>query len=96
MFIRLATFEVRPDALEDFRTATLRHAARSRSEEGVGRFEFYRGEASKQFLLFIEFENEEARTRHFETSSIKEWRSTILPMLTKPIHVLTYVPIEET
>lgn len=94
MLVRIAKFEVKPDALEAFKAATLRHADTSRLEDGVGRFEFYKGEEPNRFVLFIQFESEEARARHFETHHIKEWRSQVLPMLTKPIDVSTYFPVE--
>ena len=95
MFVRLAMFEVRPEAVEDFIGATLGHVASSRSEKGISRFEFYRGEEPNHYLLFIQFESEEARSLHFETEHIKQWRSRILPLLAKPIGLSTYFPIEQ-
>lgn len=94
MLMRIARFEVRPEAVQSFKAETLTHVAHSQAEQGVQRFEFYEEEGENRFLLLIHFEAPEARDEHFGTGHYRAWRDQITPMLAKPIEGLTCFPVK--
>lgn len=84
--LRLATFVVKPEAVADFSAASAQHVAATQREAGVLRFELLQSEESPQeFVILMEFQDDDARAQHFATTHFQAWRALIAPWLAAPI-----------
>ena len=86
MHLRLATFVVKPEAVADFSAATGQHVRATQGEAGVLRFELLQSEeVPSQFVIVMEFRDDDARAQHFATAHFQAWRAQIAPWLAEPI-----------
>ncbi|MCC6192555.1 MAG: antibiotic biosynthesis monooxygenase, partial [Anaerolineales bacterium] len=92
MHTRLATFRVRPDAVAAFRAATGAHVTSTQSEPGVLRFELLQAASDPtQFVIWMEFADDVARSRHMETPHYQQWRAEIAAWLAAPVESTRFV-----
>lgn len=91
MHIRIATFYVKPEHVNDFITATLENQQNSRLEPGVIHFNFHQGkEDATQFVLYEVFESDDAFEYHKTTAHFKIWLPAVQDWFVKPRDLTLY------
>jgi autoinducer 2-degrading protein len=82
---------VKPEAVEDFRAATLENGRNSVTEPGVVRFDVLQQEDDPtRFLLLEIYRTPEDPPRHKETAHYATWRDTVAPMMAEPRSSVKY------
>ena len=77
--------KVKPEALEDFRAATLENARNSVQEAGVVRFDVLQQEDDPtHFVLQEIYRTPDAPARHRETAHYAAWRDAVAGMMAEP------------
>ncbi len=76
---------VKPDAVDDFRRATLPNAEASRKEPGVARFDVVQDlEDPTRFVLVEVYRGEAGAAAHKETAHYRTWREAVAPLMAEP------------
>jgi len=76
---------VKPDCIEDFKTATSANARKSVQEPGIARFDvLQRQDDPARFLLVEVYRTAEDPARHKETAHYQTWRDAVAPMMAQP------------
>jgi len=76
---------VKPDKVEDFKSATVENARNSLKEQGVARFDFnQQADDPARFVLVEVYRNAAANAAHKETNHYQVWRDTVTPMMAAP------------
>ncbi|HEX3624405.1 MAG TPA: antibiotic biosynthesis monooxygenase [Verrucomicrobiae bacterium] len=76
---------VKPEAVEEFKTATLANARASLKEQGVARFDVVQQQDDPARFVFIEiYRDAAAAAAHKETPHYPIWRDTVAPMMAEP------------
>jgi quinol monooxygenase YgiN len=82
MFIVHVFVHVKPDCIEEFKTATLENARNSVLEPGIARFDVLQHlEDPTQFILVEVYRTPEDPARHKETAHYQTWRDTVEDMM---------------
>ena len=82
MFIVHVFVHVKPDCIEEFKTATLENARNSVLEPGIARFDVFQHlEDPTQFILVEVYRTPEDPARHKETAHYQTWRDTVEDMM---------------
>ena len=82
MFIVHVFIHVKPDRIEDFKTATLENARNSVLEPGIARFDVVQYlEDPTRFVLVEVYRTPEDPARHKETAHYQTWRDTVEDMM---------------
>ncbi|MDF1501176.1 MAG: antibiotic biosynthesis monooxygenase [Anaerolineales bacterium] len=85
MIAYLVSMDVKPDAIEAFKEASIINARNSLDEPGIARFDFIQGQEDPARFMFIEVYGTEGDVlAHKETDHYKIWRETVAPMMAQP------------
>ena len=85
MLIVLVSIHVKPDRLEEFKSATLDNARNSVQEQGIVRFDAIQQEDDpSRFVLVEAYRTPEDQLRHRETAHYTRWRDTVADMMVEP------------
>ena len=77
--------QVKPEAVEDFKQATVANARASLKETGIARFDVLQGKDDPtRFLLIEAYRTADAPAAHKETAHYQIWRDTVAPMMAEP------------
>lgn len=95
MIHRIETFEVRKEALDAAKKATLAFADEvGRKEGGTARFEALQdAQAPTRFVLVMSFRVASAATYHDGTAWRKRFVETLAPLCTTPLAARTLAPV---
>ena len=76
---------VKPDAVAQFREATLENARSSIREAGIARFDVVERQDDAAYFVLVEvYRSPEAVAAHKETAHYAKWRDTVAPMMAEP------------
>lgn len=85
---------VKPDKIEDFKTASIANASESIKEPGVARFDVVQQQDDpNRFTLVEVYRTAEDPARHKETAHYKTWRDTVADMMAEPRTSVKYTEI---
>ena len=85
MYIVHVFAQIKPDAVEAFKAATLENARNSNQEPGIVRFDLLQQrDDSTHFLLVEGYSTDDAPASHKETAHYQRWRDTVAPMMAEP------------
>jgi quinol monooxygenase YgiN len=77
--------QVKPEAVEAFKEATLTNARASVQEPGIARFDIVQQrDDPTRFVLVEVYRDEQAPLRHKETSHYAAWRDAVAPWMAAP------------
>jgi len=94
MFVVNVNVLVRPEYVEEFKTATGVNAGTSVHEPGIARFDvLQREDDPTRFLLVEVYRTAEAPAAHKETEHYRTWRDTVEPMMAEPRTSEKYVSV---
>ena len=83
--------QVKPECLEEFRSASLENARHSLQEAGIARFDVVQqADDPTRFVLVEVYRNEEAPAKHKETPHYARWRDTVAGMMAEPRRSVKY------
>jgi quinol monooxygenase YgiN len=83
-----------PDAVEDFKAATVENARHSLGEPGVARFDVVQQEDERtRFVLVEAYRTAEAAAAHKETRHYQVWRDTVASMMAEPRSSVRYTEV---
>ena len=79
--------QVKPEALDAFRAASLANAQASVQEPGVARFDvLQQKDDPTRFILVEAYRTAEAPGQHKQTAHYAAWRDAVAPMMAEPRH----------
>ncbi len=91
MFIVHVFVHVKPECIEDFKTATLVNARSSVEEPGVARFDvIQQQDDSSRFVLVEVYRTAKDPAWHKETAHYQRWRDTVAGMMAEPRQGVKY------
>ena len=89
--------QVRPEAVEAFKAATIENARESLREPGILRFDLIQKRDDPATFLLVEvYRTAEAPTAHKATRHYEVWRDTVAPMMARPRTSVQYVDVFPT
>jgi (4S)-4-hydroxy-5-phosphonooxypentane-2,3-dione isomerase len=91
MLIVHVCVRVHPEAIEDFKQATIENARQSIREPGIARFDVAQQQDDPtRFVLVEAYRTPDGAAAHKETSHYKTWRDTVAPMMAEPRSSVRY------
>jgi len=94
LFIVHVQVQVKPDAVEAFRAATLENARHSINEPGVARFDVVQSvEDPTRFVLLEVYRSPEAQPAHRATAHYARWRDAVADLMAAPRSPARYVNV---
>jgi (4S)-4-hydroxy-5-phosphonooxypentane-2,3-dione isomerase len=76
---------VKPEAVAEFRQATVENARASVLEPGIARFDVVEQQDDTTWFVLVEvYRTPEAAAAHKETAHYAKWRDTVAPMMAEP------------
>jgi quinol monooxygenase YgiN len=85
MLVVHVNVQVKPDAIEAFRRATLVNASASLEEPGVVRFDVAQAlDDPTRFVLVEVYRDEQGPARHRETTHYAAWRDAVADLMAAP------------
>lgn len=93
MFIVHVFIHVKPEYLEELKTATLANVNNSLKEPGIARFDFLQDADPNRFVLVEVYRTPEDAGKHKETPHYAVWRDTVAPMMAEPRSSTKYTNI---
>jgi quinol monooxygenase YgiN len=94
MFVVNVNVLVKPEYVEEFKTATSVNAGLSVQEPGIARFDVLQHENDPTCFLLVEvYRSAEAPAAHKETEHYRTWRDTVEPMMAEPRTSEKYVSV---
>jgi quinol monooxygenase YgiN len=91
MFIVHVFIHVKPECVQDFKTATLANVQNSIREEGIARFDFLeQSDDPNRFSLVEVYRHPEDAVKHKETAHYAVWRDTVADMMAEPRSSIKY------
>ena len=85
MLIVHVQIQVKPEAVEEFKRASLKNARQSVQEPGIARFNVLQAsEDPTRFVLVKVYRDAQAPARHKETSHYQTWRDEVASMMAVP------------
>jgi quinol monooxygenase YgiN len=91
MFIVHVFVHVKPDRVEDFKSATIENARNSLDEPGVARFDVIQQlNDPSRFVLVEVYRTTSDPARHKETLHYQKWRETVEEMMMAPRQSVKY------
>jgi autoinducer 2-degrading protein len=85
MLIVHVQVQVKPEAVEAFKAATLANARASLKEPGIARFDILQQPDDPTRFLFVEvYRTTDAPAAHKQTAHYATWRDTVAPMMAQP------------
>lgn len=97
MHVALISIQVKPEAVESFRQATIQNARGSRQEPGVVRFDFLQDKDDPtSFILYEVYRTPDDPARHRQTEHYRLWSEAVADMLVRPRSRAFYANISPT
>ncbi|HEX4809457.1 MAG TPA: antibiotic biosynthesis monooxygenase [Bryobacteraceae bacterium] len=94
MIIFQVHIHVKPEAVDDFRAATIENARNSVQESGIAQFAFLQDPNDPtKFLLIEAYRTTEAQAAHRETKHYQIWRDAVAGMMAEPRAGIRYESI---
>jgi (4S)-4-hydroxy-5-phosphonooxypentane-2,3-dione isomerase len=94
MKIVLVHVHVKPEAVEEFRLATMENARNSVQEPGIARFDVIQQvDDPERFILVEVYRSPEAAVQHKETAHYARWRDTVASMMAENRQGIQYANI---
>lgn len=93
MFIVHVFIHVKPECINDFKTATLANVNNSLKEPGIARFDFLQDADPNRFALIEVYRTTEDALKHKETPHYMVWRDTVAHMMAEPRSSVKYTNI---
>ncbi|MCX6357965.1 MAG: antibiotic biosynthesis monooxygenase [Candidatus Aureabacteria bacterium] len=94
MLIVQVSIRVKPERVEDFKTATLDNARNSLREAGIMRFDVLQQQDDPtRFILIEAFRTPEAPAAHKDTAHYQRWRDRAEEMLAEPRKSVKFVNV---
>ncbi len=94
MFVVKVNVLVKPEYVEQFKTATSANAGQSLQEPGIARFDVLQREDDPTSFLLVEvYRTAEAPAAHKEAEHYRTWRDTVEPMMAEPRTSEKYVSV---
>ncbi len=91
MYIVHVFCHVKPDQIENFKTAVIENARKSVQEPGIARFDVMQQHDDPSRFVLVEVYRTEADTaKHKETPHYQKWREVVESMLVTPRTRLVY------
>ncbi len=91
MHVRIATFYVKPEHVDDFIAATLENQGHSRQEPGVVTFDFQQGaDDPTRFVLYEIFKTDDDFEYHKTTKHFQKWIDAVPAWFVKPRDLALY------
>lgn len=85
MLVVQVQVHVKPDAVDDFKRASLANARESVKEPGIARFDVLQQQDDPTRFLLVEiYRTAEGPAAHKETKHYQVWRDTVAPMMAEP------------
>jgi (4S)-4-hydroxy-5-phosphonooxypentane-2,3-dione isomerase len=85
MNIVLVHVRVKPEFVDEFKSASAENARCSIQEPGIARFDVLQENADPcRFILVEAYRDTEAPARHKQTAHYALWRDTVAPMMAEP------------
>lgn len=85
MLIVHVQVHVKPEAVEEFRKATIENGRNSVQEPGIARFDVIQNAADPtRFVLVEVYRAAEARAAHRATAHYAKWRDAVAEMMAEP------------
>lgn len=82
---------VKPEAVAEFRAATIENARHSIQEAGIARFDVVQQQDdAARFVLVEVYRTPEAAAAHKETAHYAKWRDAVAPMMAEPRQSVKY------
>ena len=89
--------QVKPEAVEAFKAATMENARESLREPGILRFDLIQKRDDPATFLLVEvYRTAEAPAAHKATRHYEVWRETVAPMMARPRTSVQYVDVFPT
>lgn len=83
--------QVKPEAIDAFKSATTENARQSLREPGIARFDVVQQQDDPtRFVLVEVYRNAEAPAAHKATAHYAVWRDTVEPMMATPRRSVKY------
>lgn len=94
MLVVHVQIHVKPECVENFKTATLANARASVQEPGVARFDVtQQADDPTRFVLVEVYRTVAAPAAHKETAHYATWRDTVASMMAEPRASMKYVSV---
>jgi len=91
MLIVTVFVRVQPDAIEQFRGASLENAKQSVLEPGIARFDvLQQNDDPTRFVLIEAYRDADAPAKHKETAHYARWRDAVAPLMAEPRTSIKY------
>ena len=85
MLIVHVHIHVKPEAVDEFKRASVANARESVREPGITRFDvFQQQDDPTRFVLVEAYRTADAPAAHKETRHYQTWRDTVAPMMAEP------------
>jgi quinol monooxygenase YgiN len=85
MYIVHVFARIKPDRIEDFKTASIENARSSIKEPGIARFDvIQQKDDPTRFVLVEVYRTADDPSRHKETTHYHKWRGAVEPMMAEP------------
>ena len=85
MHIVHVQIKVKPEAVEEFRSATIENGRNSIKENGIVQFDFIQNkEEPERFILVEIYRTPADQLAHRETAHYQKWKSTVADMMAEP------------
>ncbi|MGD2188219.1 MAG: antibiotic biosynthesis monooxygenase [Desulfobacterales bacterium] len=91
MFIVHVFVHVKPDKVEEFKSASMENALNSVQEPGIARFDvIQQHDDPSRFVLVEVYRTADDPARHKETQHYQKWRDTVEDMMAEPRRAIKY------
>ena len=95
MIIQLVHIHVKPEAVEDFKTATLDNTRNSRLEPGIRQFALTQQQDDPTKFVIIEaFRDEAAVEAHRQAPHYLRWRDAVTDMMAEPRQAIRAIGLD--
>lgn len=92
MHIVMVHVHVKPELVEDFKTATMENARNSVLEAGVIRFDFLQQKDDPtRFVLYEVYRSPEDQLKHRETRHYLTWRDQVVDWMAEPRQGIRFI-----
>jgi quinol monooxygenase YgiN len=92
MLIVTVSVRIKPDAVEQFRAASLENAKQSIREPGIARFDvLQQNEDPTRFVLIEVYRDANAPAQHKETAHYARWRDAVADLMAEPRSSIKYL-----
>jgi len=94
MYIVLVHIHIKPEAIDDFKKATIENARNSVKEPGIAQFGFLQqSEDPSRFTLLEVYRTPDDQLKHRETKHYQVWKDAVADMMADPRQGIKYVNV---